>query len=203
MAFPLLPPLKKKVDGLKPVIPTGTWIGVPGTALNNIADNLSIIKIDAKFIDIDSIPCMWARPLLFEIALYDTDHPMHDCVVGEWRGLLAMLALKEQRKFPLTTKEITIPDGIDGKVPEFLKALHRLLPQHTLDNTGTKWDKLYLILFNDKPIGITSPTTLVCTSIDYVENITTIDVPWYVPPFLCDPIPHLNDGEKSFISRLA
>ncbi len=200
MAFPLLPPLKKDGDGLAVLPRTGTWEQVPGVALNNIADNLKVTKVDGKYIDIDSIPSMWARPLLFEIALYDDEHPMHECIVGEWRGLLAMLALKEQRKFQLDTQLITIPDGDDGKTPEFLQALHRLLPQRTLDAAGTTWDKLYLILFKGNPIGITSPTTLVCTSIDYVKHISVSNVPWYDPPFLCDPIPHLNDSEKTSVA---
>ncbi len=200
MAFPLLPPLKKDGDGLAVLPRTGTWEQVSGVALNNIADNLQVTKIDGKFIDIDSIPSMWARPLLFEIALYDEEHPMHDCVVGEWRGLLAMLALKEQRKFPLSTQLITIPDGGDGNTPEFLQALHRLLPQRTLDAAGTTWDKLYLILFKGNPIGITSPTTLVCTSINYVRHISVNDVPWYTPRFLCDPIKNLQADEKAAVA---
>ncbi len=200
MAFPLLPPLKEDGDGLAVLPKTGIWAQVPGVALNNIADNLQVTKVDAKYIDIDSIPSMWARPLLFEIALYDKDHPMHECVVGEWRGLLAMLALKEQRKFRLDPKLITIPDNDDEQTPELLQALHRLLPQRTLDDAETTWDKLYLILFKDNPIGITSPTTLVCTSIDYIKHITVNDVHWYDPPFLCDPIPHLNDGEKTSVA---
>ena len=200
MAFPLLPPLKKDGDGLAVLPATGTWVKVPGIALNNIADNLAVTKIDGKFIDIDSIPSMWARPLLFEIALYDKDHPMHECVVGEWRGLLAMLALKEQRKFPLETKLITIPDGDDGKTPEFLQALHKLLPERTLDDAGTTWDKLYLILFKNNPIGIISPTTLVCTSIDYIKYISVNDVHWYDPPFLCDPIRRLTAAEKASVA---
>ena len=200
MAFPLLPPLKKDGDGLAVLPATGTWVKVPSIALNNIADNLAVTKIDGKFIDIDSIPSMWARPLLFEIALYDKDHPMHECVVGEWRGLLAMLALKEQRKFPLETKLITIPDGDDGKTPEFLQALHKLLPERTLDDAGTTWDKLYLILFKNNPIGIISPTTLVCTSIDYIKYISVNDVHWYDPPFLCDPIRRLTAAEKASVA---
>ena len=178
-----LPRLKKDGDGLAILPKTGNWQKVPDNALNNIAENLDVTKIDGKFIDIDSIPSMWARPLLFEIALYDEDHPMHDCVVGEWRGLLAMLALKEQRKFPIDTKLIEIPDGNDGNTPELLQALSKLLPQRTLD-AETTWDKLYLILFKGNPIGITSPTTLVCTSIDYkIYDISKNDVPWYDPPF--------------------
>ena len=200
MAFPLLPPLKKDGDGLAVLPRTGTWEQVTGVALNNIADNLAVTKIDSKFIDIDSIPSMWARPLLFEIALYDEEHPMHECVVNEWRGLLAMLALKERRKFLLETQLITIPDGDGENTPEFLHALRKLLPERTLDSAETMWDKLYLILFKGKPIGMTSPTTLVLTSIDYIKHITVNDVPWYAPPFLCDPIPHLNADEKTSVA---
>ena len=197
MAFPLLPPLKKDGDGLAVLPKTGTWEQVSAVALNNIADNLAVTKIDGKFIDIDSIPSMWARPLLFEIALYDDGHPMHDCVVGEWRGLLAVLALKERRKFSLETKLITIPDGDDGKTPEFLQALRKLLPQQTLD-AGTTWNKLYLILFKGKPIGITSPTTLVCTAVDYTDLIS--DVPWFNGQVLSDPIDNLDADEKSALA---
>lgn len=200
MAFPLLPPLKKDDERLAVLPKTGTWEQVPPVALNNIADNLQVTKVDAKYIDIDSIPSMWARPLLFEIALYDEDHPMHECIVDEWRGLLAMLALKELRKFRLETQLITIPDGDGGKTPEFLEALRKLMPERTLDDAETTWEKLYLILFEGKPIGMTSPTTLVFTSIDYINYITVNDVPWYAPPFLCDPIPHLNDGEKTSVA---
>ena len=198
-SFPLLPPLKKAGDGLAVLPRTGTWEQVPAVALNNIAENLGVTKIAAKYTEIDSIPSMWARPLLFEIAVYDTDHPMHDCILGEWRGLLAMLALKERRNFPLETKLITIPDVGDKKDSGFLRALRKLLPQHTLD-AGTTWDKLYLILFKSNPIGMTSPTTLVCTSIDYIGHISVNNVPWYNPPFLCDPIPHLTEEEKSTVA---
>ena len=200
MAFPLLPPLKNDGHGLTTLSETGTWVQLYDVDLNNIAENLAVTKIDGKFIDIDSIPNMWARPLLFEIALYDEEHPMHECVVGEWRGILAMLALKERRKFLLETPLMTIPDGDSGNTPEFLQALHRLLPQRTLDDAGTTWDKLYLILFKGKPIGMTSPTTLVFTSIDYINHITVNDVPWYDPPFLCDPISHLDADEKTSLA---
>ncbi len=161
--FPLLPPLKKKGAAVAVLPSTGTWEQVPAVALNNIAENLEVTTAAAKFTEIDSIPSMWARPLLFEIALYDKDHPMHECILGEWRGLLAMLALKERRNFPLTTKQVVIPDREDTSAPEFLRALCKLLPEHTLE-ASTTWDKLYLILFNGQPIGMTSPTTLLCTS---------------------------------------
>ena len=198
-SFPLLPPLKNNGDGLSIIPDTGIWFPVPAVALNNIAENLDVTKIAAKFIDIDSIPSMWARPLLFQIALYDKNHPMHECILGEWRGLLALLALKEQRNFPLTTKLVKIPDTDAKNIPEFLRALRKLLPEHTLDQ-NTAWDNIYLILFKDKPIGMTSPTTLLCTSIDYIDYISVLDVRWFDPPFLCDPIEHLQADEKAALA---
>ncbi len=197
--YPLLPPLKDDGAGLAILPNKGVWQEVQPIALNNIAENLKVTKIGAKYTDIDSIPSMWARPLLFQIALFDTDHPMHDCIVGEWRGLLAMLALKERRDFPLTTKLITIPPADDDNTPEFLRALRKLMPEQTLDN-NTTWDNLYLFMFDGKPIGITSPTTLVCTSIDYIEYISVTDVPWFVPPYLNDPIPKLDADEKGAVA---
>ncbi len=199
LTYPLLPPLQDGGAGLKILPKKGAWQKVPPVALKNIAENLKVTKVAGKYTDIDSIPSMWARPLLFQIALYDTDHPMHDIIVGEWRGLLAMLALKERRNFPLTTKLITIPPADDDNTPEFLRALRKLIPKQTLD-INTTWDNLYLILFKGNPIGITSPTTLVCTSIDYTKYISVLDVPWYNPPFIEDPISELNPAEKEAIA---
>ena len=197
--YPLLPPLKDDGSGLAILPQKGTWQEVSAVSLKNIADNLKVTKVDGRYTDIDSIPSMWARPLLFQIALYDTGHPMHDIIVGEWRGLLAMLALKERRNFPLTTKLITIPPADDDDTSEFLRALRKLIPEQTLD-LNTTWEKFYLILLNGKAIGITSPTTLVCTSIDYTEYISVLDVPWYNPPFIEDPISKLNPDEKSAVA---
>ena len=199
--YPLLPPLKDDGAGLAILPEKGTWQEVSAVSLKNVAENLKITRVDAKFTDIDSIPSMWARPLLFQIALYDTGHPMHDCIVGEWRGLLAMLALKERRNFPLTTKLITIPSADDDDTSEFLIALRRLMPEQILD-VNTTWEKLYIILFNGNPIGITSPTTIVCTSIDYkdYDNINSENIPWYNPPFIEDPIKELEPDEKSAVT---
>lgn len=198
--YPLLPSLKEKDNAVAALRKHGTWERVEPNQLDNISRSLKVTTADARFTDIDSIPSMWARPLLFEMALYaqdDTDHPMHTRILGEWRGLLALLALKERRDFPLKTELNQISDVNDSELPEFLKALRKLLPEHTLEESTT-WDKLHLILFDGNPIGITSPTTLVCTSIDYADYIS--DVPWFNGQFLCDPVPHLHPEEKASIA---
>ena len=195
--YPLLPSLKEKDNAVAALPRTGTWERVDPSNLDNISRSLKVTTADAKYSDIDSIPCMWARPLLFEMALYDTDHPMHECILGEWRGFLAMLALKERKDFPLKTTQIEIPDRDDTSAPEFLRALRKLLPEHTLE-ASTTWDKLYLILFNGEPIGMTSPTTLLCTAIDYIGCIS--DVPWFDGQFLCDPTSELHQEERAAVA---
>ena len=194
--FPLLPLLKvdKSVGDLPKI---GNWVSDNAVVLDNISDSLEVTAADGKFIDVDSIPSMWARPLLFEMALYDSNHPMHDRILGEWRGLLAMLALKEQQNLPLTIDEIEISDADDKNAPEFLRSLRKLMPEHTLE-ASTTWDKLYLISFHDQPIGMTSPTTLLCTSIDYTDYISK--VPWFNGQFLCDPIASLGKADRAAVA---
>ena len=194
---PLLPRLKEKDHVVTSFESTGDWQDRDAIELHNISRSLSVTTASSQYTEIDSIPSMWARPLLFEMALYDTGHPMHECILGEWRGLLTMLALKVRRNFPLTTERIEIPDSDDTAAPELLRALRRLLPEHTLD-AQTTWDKLHLILFNGKPIGLTSPTTLVCTSVSYVDCLP--DVPWFDGQFLCDPTSKLNQEEKAAVA---
>ena len=176
----------------------GRWEKRDSVELERISEGLDVTPPKVASAEVDSIPSMWARPLLFEMALYDTRHPMHERVLGEWRGLLAMLALKEWCDFPLTTERIEITDTknpLDAE--DFLRALQKLLPKDTLD-TKTTWETLNLILFDDKPIGITSPTTLVCTSVSCFGRISR--VPWFNDRFLDDPVPKLNSFEKEAVA---
>lgn len=152
----------------------GDWIRRESGELENIRQSLDLTATGANFTQANSIPSMWARPLLFEMALYDSTHPMHERILGEWRGLLAMLALKEWYGFNLTFEPLEIPNPTDENSPEFLRVLHKLLPTHTLD-ANTTWERLNLILLDNDPIGITSPTTLVCTSVSYSFQ----RMPWF------------------------
>ena len=149
---------------------------------------------------------MWARPLLFEMALYENnnEHPLHKRILGEWRGLLAILALKEWCDFPLKIETINISDEKNpADASDFLKSLQKLIPEDALDGETT-WETLDILLFDDNPIGITSPTTLVCTSVNYSNSIS--HVPWYNGKFLDDPVhpihpdSSLNPFEKAAVS---
>ena len=192
MPKPLLPLLIQEHD-VEDINNAGTWEQRTATELENISRGLDVTTPNPDRSAVNSIPNMWARPLLFEMALYNS-HPLHGHILGEWRGLLAMLAFKERYNFPVTTEEIRIPDDNQG-VPEFLRALRCLLPIDTLA-LGTTWDGHHLILYDENPIGLTSPTTLVCTSVNYAGNVS--DVPWSNEgSYLCDPIDFLTQEEKA------
>lgn len=174
----------------------GDWEKRDPAELERVSEGLDITKTKLTSAEIDSIPSMWARPLLFEMALYNDRHPVHTRILGEWRGLLAMLALKEWCDFPLTTEQLDITNVNPVDAKDFLEALHKLRPKHTLDRTTT-WETLNVILFNDKPIGITSPTTLVCTAVSCSGRI--LRVPWFNGKFLEDPVPKLNNFEEEAV----
>lgn len=176
----------------------GRWEKREAAELERISEGLDIADTKIASAEVDSIPSMWARPLLFEMALYDTRHPMHARVLGEWRGLLAMLALKEWSDFPLKMDQINITDIENpSDAEDFLGALEKLRPKDTLDKTTT-WETLNIILFNDKPIGITSPTTLVCTAANCLGRISR--VPWFDGRFLNNPVSQLNNFEKEAVA---
>ena len=101
--FPLLPKLKEN-SAVNPD-KASVWEEEHLDFLNALVKSLAVSGTIKDVGHIDSIPDVWARPLLFQMALFDAQNTassefvsgLHDRVVGEWRALLAMLALKEIR----------------------------------------------------------------------------------------------------------
>ena len=91
MPIHLLPKLMDKYT-VKEIDNAGVWEKGDSVVLENISESLKIANTKITSAEVDSIPSMWARPLLFEMALYDILHLLHQRILGEWRGLLAMLA---------------------------------------------------------------------------------------------------------------
>jgi hypothetical protein len=101
--FPLLPKLSPN-HSVPPPTP-GSWRDSTADELQNVADGLDSAAVD---VEVSSIPDVWARPMLFEAALFDWRHILHRQVVGEWRGLLATIALAEVRAFPVTVETCSL-----------------------------------------------------------------------------------------------
>ena len=201
--FPLLPKLKEN-SAVNPD-KASVWEDEHLDFLNALVKSLDAGGTIKDVGHIDSIPDVWARPLLFQMALFDEQNTasgefvsgLHERVVGEWRALLAMLALKEVRHLNLRAEAVDLRsnDARNG----LGDVLRTLAPVETIDpgENGADWTFLYVFFFQDKPIAITSPTTLVSAAADYMTAFRGgLPQPWSTDGvMLTDPVPYLTSGE--------
>ena len=206
MPHPYLPKRKSGTENRFPT-PTapGVWEERPQTHLQQLAESIEIPPTASK---IYSIPDPWARALFFDRALFDKDHTMHATVVGEWRGLLALIGLKERRKFQdLKTLRVDLTTAAQTQ-GSFASVLKLLLPvQGDFIAPDTTWNSFYLLRWQmqgygrPRAFGMTSPMTLVCASSDYTGFLPTGDVPWYNGAILTDPKEHLSKRERTALAE--
>ncbi len=166
---------------------SGVWTGLAGAVtMAKIASALRVPRTTTPADRIKSVPSPWARALLFEHALFNPQHPSHEEITGEWRGLLGLLALGERIGIPLSFR----PVRLDGS-NRVLDALGRMLPPDEV----ARWSPVVLLQLNGTPIGATSPRTLVFTGMRRTE---LSNVPFQQDNRLIDPVPYyrsLNDTE--------
>jgi hypothetical protein len=207
MTQPILPKLKRS-HNVKSFNEAGKWDIRDRDSLQKLSSGLKVDKVETE---ISSIPDMWARPMLFEMALLNRDHVLHERIVGEWRGLLGMIALKDVLGLKgFTAEKVALPQllrsnyGDDHEPAEsnprdFLVTLAKLLPKASLA-TDTSWQSLYVFIFNNEPFGMTSPTTLVSTASDYLNRISSQEVRWFDGTYLTDPAIVLPSRQKEILS---
>ena len=174
--FPLLPRLSSNAP-IAPVV-SGAWEDARGEKdtdrfLRGLAEGLEATHNNRTIDSIDSIPDIWARPILFRMALFASkgfDTSLHRKVLGEWRAILAMLALKDMRYLQLTADAVHLNNlAVNGALGQTLKTL---TPNDSADGRGhASWEDIYVISFEDIPLAITTPTTLVAATADYSEAL--------------------------------
>jgi hypothetical protein len=213
MPHSYLPKMKSGTEGTFPKpANVRVWDERPRTHLEMLASSIEIPPAQRR---IHSIPDPWARAILFDRALYDPAHTLHDMVVGEWRGMLALLGLRERRSFNgLSAAEVNLYNPPGGT---FSAVVSQLRPgDNDLISAETGWDKLYVFRWQRQPFAQTrprafafsSPTTLVCTGADYESIISTDEVPWFnrgpndnERRMLRDPIRHLGNRERKGLAE--
>jgi len=191
----LLPKLKDDSD-VKSGTP-GKWDAQPAKAFNDIASSLDY-KAPGEVKNISSVPTLWGRPLSMEMALHNDAYPIRQQMITQWHGMLAVLALAEIRGFPLRAELLELGTKKDSHI--FARSLYELLPDpvntlYTLNNGKHPWEDLYIFTWNNQPVGMTSPTTLVVPS----EAGVWEGLPWWDNHTfqLRSPHNYLNDTEKA------
>ncbi len=197
--FPMLPKVNEDISKILKD-QAGIWKETDINFLQGLANSLDCGESIKDMGSVDSIPDMWARPLLFKMALFDLEPTkqfitgLHEKVRGEWRALLAMLALKNFKQLDLKAEQVNLLEDRS----DLAQILKSLAPQESLTGNKSAWlTDVYLIFFNGLPIAMTSPTTLVTCAADY-ENIFAGKI---FTPFssnqktLTDPIKFLTPAE--------
>jgi len=189
----LLPKLKDDCD-VKSGNP-GIWDYQAPKAFNDVASSLDY-KAPGEVKSISSVPTVWARPLSMEMALHNDAYPIREQMITQWQGMLAALALAEVRNFPIKAQLVEL--GVKKNTHVFARSLYELLPDpvnttYTLNNKHP-WEDLYIFTWNNQPVGMTSPSTLVVPSEEGIwEGLS-----WWDASIsqLRSPHNYLNDTEK-------
>ncbi len=197
--FPMLPKVNGDVSKILSD-QAGIWKETDINFLQGLANSLDCGESLKEMGTVDSIPDMWARPLLFKMALFDTEATrqfvtgLHEKVLGEWRALLAMLALKDFKRLDLKAEQINLLDDRS----DLAEILRSLAPHESLNGNDDAWlTDLYVITFNGLPIAMTSPTTLITCAADYERVFAgKLLTPWSANQrTLTDPIKFLSAAE--------
>ncbi|NES19560.1 MAG: hypothetical protein F6K41_11685 [Symploca sp. SIO3E6] len=188
----LLPKLKLDCGVKNKSSQVGEWDQQGSEAFQDVASGLDY-KSPGQSRSVSSVPTMWARPLSMEMALHNNDYPIREQIIEQWQGMLAAIALAEVRGFPLTAQLLKLAELT---YEPFAQVLDKLLPDpvnalYTL-NGKNPWQDIYLFLWDGKPVGMTTPSTLVCPS----EEGEWVGLPWWQDQQLSSPHQFLNPSEK-------
>ncbi len=143
---------------------------------------------------------MWALPMTLEIQLFNNGHLLRQEAIAQWQGMLAAIAFAKIRNFPLQVQRLDI-DEVRRHQP-FAEALWQLKPNsdkslYKIDNKEA-WQEIFIWTWNEKPVGMTSPTTIIVPS----PAGNWVGLPWWNQDDrkLTLPHLHLSDEEKPLLS---
>jgi hypothetical protein len=177
---------------------SGIWDQQSEIAFQHVASSLEVPSAGRDVKSVSSIPDMWARPLSMEMALHNRKYPIRGQMIEQWQGMLAAIALAEVRGFDLKAELIELEPLKEEDI--FARSLFELLPseRNSLYSLNGKhsWQDLHVFLWNNQPVGMSTPSTLVCPS----EEGNWTGLPWWSGGRLrspVHPVDHLNASEKA------
>jgi hypothetical protein len=157
-----LPAVRRTTNLIQPPVP-GSWVTVSRREIEALSQGLEVGE-GARGRGAMSVPDVWARALLFHSAIRPkSEHPLHDELVEEWRGLLSLLALSDYYGLQLQLEPVTI----DDRGGRFARALIELAPRPVNLEKGKpyEWLDVLLLRVEDITVGALSPLTLVYTGV--------------------------------------
>ena len=180
---------------------------IQGIQTGKILEDVSADKIAAL---ISGVPTPWARAKLFKFALGTlANHEsaisnsgltqFYEMLHGEWRGLIALMALYPSRI------RVSKPVMMNSKGGDYdiASAFGRMLfndkdiwsDQDALAKDPDAQPYIHLLYYNYQLIGGTSPLTGVFTGVNYSNLDGMSDISWYRNGKLEDPMPYLSPDQ--------
>lgn len=165
----------------------GAWMPAAGT-LGQLSHSIDVAGFDDEEEPIRAIPDPWAQPRTFADALIAEHHSMKTLFVGQWRGLLALIGLRDfyADRYSLTLEQVEFGDQF-----VFDKILSQLAPGHALAGRTDLWQRPVLVRFHkgpvhSVPVALINPACLVSAG-RQVRSELFDNIPW-MRPGLSDPL---------------
>jgi hypothetical protein len=197
-------PSLRRTDKMPSVAKVGRWDSGGGEEFLGALINSMPAGIDLTLSDLVSLPHIWGQTVAFSVAWKDKNHPFHNIVVQEWRGILALMALSAWENWPVRALKVDLVDLaerpfetnaaaiIDGQPGQsygnFPKIVKESLPDRTAIHRKD-WVNSAVILYDRKaarrgetsidarPIAYCVPTSLVAPARNYAGVIDE-RIPW-------------------------
>lgn len=179
----------------------GEWLesGRLGDLAASLDNNTDAIDIDR----LKSLPDPWARPLLFNQALTTKDHIAKAAAQSQWRGLLALVALRHfyPQTYLLSVQTVDLDDQRVGNA-KFRQVLRALAPVDSIV-AGCGWNRIGVLTIRTagqdvfdvgrpEAIGLLVPNCLFAPARGAAKLVMP-DIPWMrrglSDPTNCDDIP--------------
>lgn len=171
-----LPKLREN-HGINSPTKRGVWSSPPELRLKDLATDLAVEAAAMQLRNIKSVPHTWGHVIVFESALLDERHTAHEDAKGQWRGLLAMLALRDRPGFEVRAMATGLPSaaGEKGDAQAFAQVVGREKLKPKIDAEAT-WDTVHLLYAQGETsasnpsqvlVGMLSPSTIVAPARDF------------------------------------
>jgi hypothetical protein len=197
-------PSLRRTDKMPLVAKVGRWDSGGGVEFLGALIESMPSGMNLTLSDMVSLPHIWGQTVAFSVAWRDKNHPFHNLVVQEWRGILALMALAAWEDWPVRALKVDLVDladrpfeinaaAVDDGQPgqrhgNFPKIVRESLPDRTAIHR-TDWMNSAVILYDRKaarhgetsidarPIAYCVPTSLVAPARNYAGVIDE-RIPW-------------------------
>jgi hypothetical protein len=198
--YPWFPKTEKPYGG---GATAGEWQGQDQAFLGNIANDLVYERANSR---INALPSPWSRALQFEQAILNPKYPTRLELLEELFGCLATIGLWEIMGVKLEGERVEIAELSkmdDEAIGPFARSLNGQKPPsdqalYELQDGTNPWESVHVLKADGMVIGFTSPSTLVCPTVNLAGPIQGMR--WTAERRFSSPIEFLSTQQRQALA---